>query len=97
MFQASNIAGTSENLLQITPIPVYMLYDGLDHELDTIMVLACIKESMEHDLQYMKHCSHFLWAAMVKYRKNDTNIAPPVETFMNIAPIHSMGMGSTED
>eukprot|EP00957_Ditylum_brightwellii_P067431 5118498-Ditylum_brightwellii.AAC.1 len=86
MFQASNIARTSKNLLQIVPIPAYIVYDRLDHELDAIVVLERIKASSEHDLPYLKHCNHLLWAAMVKYRNNDANIAPPAGTFVNMPP-----------
>eukprot|EP00957_Ditylum_brightwellii_P031361 2376981-Ditylum_brightwellii.AAC.1 len=57
-----------ETLMQIAPVPTFMVYDGLTKDLDTIMVLDHLQESEDYSLPYMKHCCNVLHAAMVKYQ-----------------------------
>eukprot|EP00957_Ditylum_brightwellii_P024328 1835206-Ditylum_brightwellii.AAC.1 len=84
MFQASTITDQTSALVQIAPIPAFFVYDRLEKYLDTITTLAKVEDLERMDKAYMVHCCAFLHVAMVKYCKNDADIAPPVEVFMTM-------------
>eukprot|EP00957_Ditylum_brightwellii_P033071 2507602-Ditylum_brightwellii.AAC.1 len=84
MFQASTIMDQTSLIIQIAPIPTFFVYDGLEKDLDATTILARIEDLEHTDKVYMVHCCAFLRAAMVKYCKNNADIAPPVEVFMTM-------------
>eukprot|EP00957_Ditylum_brightwellii_P009765 736242-Ditylum_brightwellii.AAC.1 len=84
MFQALTITDQTSAIMQIAPIPAFFVYDKLEKDLDATTILARIEDLERTNKAYMVHCHAFLHMAMVKCRKNDADLAPPVEVFMTM-------------
>eukprot|EP00957_Ditylum_brightwellii_P212174 15367042-Ditylum_brightwellii.AAC.5 len=70
--------------MQIAPIPAFFVYGMLEKDLDATTILARVEDLESIDKAYMVHCRAFLHVAIVKYHKNDADIAPLVEVFMTM-------------
>eukprot|EP00957_Ditylum_brightwellii_P167135 12723155-Ditylum_brightwellii.AAC.1 len=57
MFQTSQSATNTAQLLQTAPIPAFLVYDGLDWDIPAPTILKCVLNSAEADLAMMKHCA----------------------------------------
>eukprot|EP00957_Ditylum_brightwellii_P163266 12431740-Ditylum_brightwellii.AAC.1 len=60
MFQTSTIATSAGQLLQVISVPAFMVYDGMDQELDAMILLERLKEAKDYSLSNMQHCCKVL-------------------------------------
>eukprot|EP00957_Ditylum_brightwellii_P081146 6173097-Ditylum_brightwellii.AAC.1 len=74
MFQASQVATNTAQLLQLAPIPAFLVYDGLEWDIPAPMIIKRILNSAEAGLAMMKHSAAFLWASMIKFQKSDITV-----------------------
>ena len=80
-----------ERIMNIAPIPAYLLYDGFEKDLDSAMVYERLRYC-QHPSPMLTHAITFLRSCMVgKWRENDRKPFPKPTYFTNM-PSHEARM-----
>lgn len=91
--QASNVQN-EEMLMKIAPIPAYMVWDGLDQDLDAAMVYERLMDC-QHPSPGRTHALAFLRSCLIgQWRDNDKKLFLPANRFFTMLPPEARIRGS---
>ena len=62
---------TTEEIMQVAPIPPYFVYDGFDNDLDAACVLERVMAVNPTETEDMKHIKKFLRACLTAHNAGD--------------------------
>ena len=92
--RASNVQQES-TMMKIAPIPTYMVWDGLDKDLDAAMVYERLRDC-QHPSAMRTHALTFLRTCMVgRWRDNDEKPFLPADRFFTMLPPEARIWGSS--
>ena len=83
---AGNIILNTKQILQIAPIPTYLVYDRLNQDLNATLILECLMTIKMDSIDMYMHLRHMLLACLSSHNQNQNKqyiaqqflLAPPV-------------------
>ena len=62
---------TTEEIMQMAPIPPYFVYDGFDNDLDAVCVIERVMAVNPTETEGMKHIKKFLLSCLTAHNAID--------------------------
>ena len=85
MYSASNVTGEGE-ILKISPIPEYLIYDSFKKDLDVVLVYERILDSTKVSDMYSNALTFLLVCMIGQWRFNDKKTFLPQSQFFGMLP-----------
>jgi len=79
-------ASDTNPLVQLAPIPAFLVYDGFDNNLDAAEVYERVLSLDNHDTPMMLHLKQFLRATVVNHNQDDNTPALQPDVLMQTIP-----------